>query len=128
MYQKLTIIGNLGNDPDARYTDGSGDSMVCNFNIATNRVYYKDNKKEKDTVWFGVSAWGKLAEICNEHLSKGDLVQVEGIMRPPNIWNTDEGEPRCNLEMKADKVLFLKLSGNNDSGGNQVSPDDDDFI
>lgn len=126
MYQSITLIGNLGGDPDARYTDGSGDNFVCNFNLATNRVYYKDNEKKKDTVWFRISAWGKLAEICNDHLSKGDLIQIVGIVRPAKAWTNDEGEPRSNIEVKADKVTFLKIEGT--GGGNQMSPDDDDFV
>ena len=76
MYQKLIIIGNLGRDPEMRYTpDGKA---VTTFSVATSRKY---NEKE-ETTWFRVSVWGKQAESCNQYLTKGSKVLVEGRLRP----------------------------------------------
>ena len=106
MYQKLIIVGRLGRDPEMRYIP-SGDA-VTNFSIATTRKW--DGGEE--TLWMRVSAWGKLAETCNEYLSKGRLVLVEGVLTPdsetggPRIWEGQDG-PRASFEMRAYTVKFL---------------------
>jgi len=76
MYQKLILVGNLGRDPEMRYTpDGKA---VTSFSVATSRKY---NDKD-ETTWFRVSVWGKQAESCNQYLTKGSKVLVEGRLRP----------------------------------------------
>src|SRR5688572_5118875 len=94
MYQSITIVGNLGKDPELRYTP-SGQS-VCSFSVATSRQYTaKSGEKVKETVWFRVSAWGKLAEVCNQYLTKGSKVLVVGQLTPdketggPRVWEAN---------------------------------------
>jgi len=91
MYQKIIIMGNLGNDPEMRYTPQG--KPVTNFSVATNRKWTNaDGTPGEETIWFRVSAWGKLGEVCNQYLSKGRQVFVEGRLRPdpetgaPRIW------------------------------------------
>ena len=81
MYQKIIIMGNLGNDPEMRYTPQG--KPVTNFSVATNRKWTNaDGTPGEETIWFRVSAWGKLAEVCDEYLSKGRRVLIEGRLRP----------------------------------------------
>ena len=77
MYQNLTLVGRLGRDPEMRYTpDGT---PVCTFSVAVNRRWKsQEGQQVEETTWFRVSAWRKLAELCNEYLSKGRLVMVIG--------------------------------------------------
>jgi single-strand DNA-binding protein len=112
VYQKLTIVGNLGNDPEMRYTPSG--MAVTNLSIATNRRWTdNEGKQQEETVWFRVSAWGKLAETCNQYLGKGRLVLVEGRMTPdretggPRIWTDQNGNARASYEMRAFEVKFL---------------------
>lgn len=128
MYQQITILGNLGNDPDTRWLDT--DTCVSNFNVAVNRSYKKDGKKMQDTTWFKVSTWGGLAEVCNEYLSKGDLVLVAGTMKSPNIWTGEDGEPHCNLELTAKTVQFAntKSQRSKKEDSEEDYPVDDDGL
>lgn len=115
MYQKLVIVGNLGADPEMRYTPSG--QAVTNFNIATNRRWVSnDGQQQEETTWFRVTVWGKQAETCNQYLSKGRQVLCEGRLRPEiNIWTDQNGTPRANYEMTAYEVRFL--GGRGDSPG-----------
>jgi len=112
MYHKIVIVGNLGQDPEMRYTpDGT---PVTNFSVATNRRWNRqDGSQGEETVWFRVSAWRRLAEVCNEYLSKGRQVLVEGRMRPdpetggPRLWTGNDGVARASFEVTAQTVKFL---------------------
>jgi len=112
VYQKITIIGNLGRDPEMRYTqDGT---PVTNFSVATNRRWTnQDGSQGEETIWFRVSAWRRLAETCNEYLQKGRQVFVEGRLRPdpatggPRIWTGNDGVTRAQYEITAITVRFL---------------------
>lgn len=112
MYQKLVIVGNLGGDPEMRYTpDGT---PVTNFSVATNRKWNNpDGSQGEETVWFRVTAWRKLAETCNQYLSKGRQVLVEGRLTPdkttggPRIWSGNDGKARASYEVTAESVKFL---------------------
>ncbi len=74
MYQKIVIVGNLGRDPEMRYTPSG--QAVTNFSVATNRQYTSsDGQKVKETVWFRISAWGRQAETCNQYL-RSQLIQT----------------------------------------------------
>lgn len=130
MYQKVVIVGNLGNDPEMRYTPSG--QAVTNFSVATNRRW-TDNQgnSQEETVWFRVSTWGKMAEVCNQYLSKGRQVMVEGRLRPdpetggPRVWTGQDGQPRASFELTALEVKFLGGRGDssyNDSGGAQDAP------
>ena len=112
MYQKLLIIGRLGKDPEMRFTPNG--QAVTSFSVATDRQYSDQaGKLVKETVWFRVSAWGKLAETCNNFLQKGKMVMVEGRLTVdaktggPRIWTGQDGTPRASLEMVASTVKFL---------------------
>ena len=110
MYQKLIIIGNLGSNPEQRFTP-SGDP-VTTFSVATSRRY-----GEKDeTTWFRVSVWGKQAESCNTYLSKGSKVLVEGRLRPdsngsPRTFQRKDGTWSASYEITAESVRFLTAKG-----------------
>jgi len=112
MYQKIIIVGNLGRDPEMRYTqDGT---PVTNFSVATNRKWTNaDGSRGEETIWFRVSAWKRLAETCNEYLQKGRLVLIEGQLKPdpatggPRIWTGNDGVARAQYEVRAFRVLFL---------------------
>jgi len=112
MYHKIIIIGNLGRDPEMRYTqDGT---PVTNFSVATNRKWTnQDGSKGEETIWFRVSAWKRLAETCNQYLQKGRQVLVEGQLKPdpatggPRIWTGNDGVARAQYEITAFTVRFL---------------------
>jgi single-strand DNA-binding protein len=106
MYSKIIIIGNLGRDPELKFTaDGKA---VANFSVATSRKY-----GEKDeTTWFRVSVWGKQAESCNTYLSKGSKVLVEGRLKAePNVYQRKDGTWASSYELTAESVRFLTAKG-----------------
>jgi len=106
MYQQITLIGHLGADPAMRFTqDGT---PVTSFRIATNRRWSsQDGTMQEKTVWFSVSAWRRLAETCNQYLTKGQRVLVVGEMEEPSTWTDQEGNTRASLEVQARTVRFL---------------------
>lgn len=113
-YQETIIIGNIGADPELRYTPGG--QAVTNFSIATNRSYTKsDGEKVKETIWFRVSAWGKLAETANQYLSQGSQVAVKGRLKAdpktggPRLYVGNDGITRATFEIDAKEIIFLKL-------------------
>ena len=106
MYQKLIIIGNLGSNPEQRFTP-SGDP-VTSFSVATSRKI----KGESETTWFRVSVWGKQAESCNTYLHKGSKVLVEGRLKAePNVYQRKDGTWASSYEVTADTVRFLTPKG-----------------
>jgi single-strand DNA-binding protein len=110
MYQKITLIGRLGNDPQMRYTaDGT---PVTSFSVATDRRWTDaSGQQQQKTVWFRVSAWRKLAETCNQFLAKGRLVFIEGELQEPKPFQGRDGEWRASLEVTANQVKFLSARG-----------------
>jgi len=103
MYQHTVIVGNLGRDPEMRYTQ-SGDA-VTSFSVAVNRKWTnQDGSPGEKTTWFRVSAWRRLAETCNQYLSKGRLVLVEGDVSASAWTPKDGGDPRASLELRARNV------------------------
>ena len=112
MYHKTIIVGNLGQDPQMRYTqDGT---PVTNFSVATNRRWNsQDGEQREETIWFRVTVWRRLAETCNEYLKKGRPVLVEGRLKPdpqtggPRIWTAHDGGARASFEITAVNVRFL---------------------
>jgi single-strand DNA-binding protein len=106
---KMTVIGNLGGDPEMRYTPGG--QAVTNFSVATNYKYTTaDGERHEETEWFRVSAWGRLAETCNQYLSKGRKVYVEGRLKSRSFEGRD-GQTRFSLEVNATDVRFIDTAG-----------------
>ena len=114
MFNKITIIGNLGTDPEMRYTPSGW--AVTSFSVATNRRYTRNGETVDETEWFRVNAWGRLAETTNQYLEKGSLVYVEGRLssRP---WQTQNGDLRAGNEIRAQEVKFLPRAGQAAPGG-----------
>jgi single-strand DNA-binding protein len=102
---KVEIIGNLGNDPEIRYS-GAG-TAVCNFSVATTESWKgKDGSKKEKTEWHRVVVWGNQAENCAKYLTKGRQVLIEGKIETRN-WDDRDGNKRYTTEIIARKVLFL---------------------
>jgi single-strand DNA-binding protein len=102
---KAQLIGNLGQDPELRYT-GSG-TAVCNLRVATNEVYTdRDGNQQQKTEWHTVVAWEGLAEAMGEHLEKGDRLYVEGPLET-RTWEDRDGNERQTTQIKAQEVIFL---------------------
>lgn len=120
MYHQLIIVGNVGKDAEMRYTPSG--QAVTSFSVASNRSYTSGNGEQvKETVWFRVTAWGKLAEVCNQYVKKGMSVLIEGRLTPdkltggPRVWKKSDGEPAANFEVNADTVRFLSSRGEHES-------------
>jgi len=138
MYHTLIIVGNVGKDPEMRYTPSG--QAVTSFSVATNRQYTSGNGEQvKETVWFRVTTWGKQAEVCNQYVKKGMKVLVEGRLTPdkatggPRVWTRQDGSPAASFEVTAATVRFLSSRGEGSdmsmqSGGfesAEIPPEDD---
>jgi single-strand DNA-binding protein len=106
MYQNTVVVGHLGRDPEMRYTpDGT---PVTSFSVATTRRWSnREGEPQEKTTWFRVTAWRRLAETCNQYLSKGRLVLVEGDIDVSAWSDKTSGEARATLELRARNVQFL---------------------
>lgn len=131
MINKVTLVGNLGADPETR-TANSG-NMVANLRVATtSREKDRDGNWSDATEWHRVVCFGRLAENCAKYLAKGRQVYVEGKIRT-NKWKDHEGKNRYTTEIIAQEVKFLggggggREGGNSgyDDGGYEGGPDDD---
>ncbi len=115
---KILIIGNLGSDPEMRYTPNG--NPVTSFTVATNRRYKTANgENREETEWFRVSAWNRLAETCNQYLQRGSKIYVEGRLSS-RTYTGNDGETRVSLDVNASEVRFLdsrSSSGGDSSGG-----------
>ena len=102
---KVILIGNLGKDPEIRYTrDGTA---VANLNLATSESWNDANgQRQERTEWHRVVAWSKLAEIAKEYLSKGRQVYIEGKLQTRS-WEDKDGQKRYTTEIKADQMVML---------------------
>ena len=122
---KVEIIGNVGRNPEMRYTPAG--HVVTDFSVASNRKYTNSAGEEvKETIWFKCSAFGKPAEILNQYVHKGDKIFVSGTItadketHSPRIWTGDDGTPHASFEMVIREFEFL-TSKHEESG-----PTDDD--
>jgi len=105
---KVILIGNLGKDPEIRFT--SDGQAVANFSIATTDSYKnKDGEKQQDTEWHRIVAWGRLAEICGEYLTKGKMVYIEGSIKTRS-WEDKEGKTKWTTEIVARNMQMLGSS------------------
>ncbi len=106
---KMMVIGNVGSDPEMRYTPNG--NPVTSFSVATNRRYTTgEGEQREETEWFRVSAWNRLAETCNQYVTKGMKVYVEGRLKS-SPWVGNDGEPRAGNEISANEVTFLSRPG-----------------
>ncbi len=102
---KVMIIGNVGTDPEMRFTAG-GDA-VTTFRIAASRNYTsRDGERREETEWFSVVTWRKLAETCSQYLQKGRRAYVEGRLQTRS-WDGNDGQRHWRTEVIAETVLFL---------------------
>lgn len=112
---KVMLVGNLGDDPELRYTDGG--SAVCNMSLATNESYTdNDGNEVQQTEWHDVVAWGRLGEVCDEYLSKGSQVYFEGKLQT-NEWEDRDGNTQYSTEVKAQDMMFLDSNRQGQTGG-----------
>jgi single-strand DNA-binding protein len=102
---KVMLIGNLGRNPEMRYTPNG--KPVTSFSLAANRNWVSsDGERHDETEWFNVVAWGNLAEICNQHLSKGQKVYIEGRLQTRS-WQDENGQKHFHTEVVANEMLML---------------------
>ena len=115
---KVQLIGYLGRAPELKYTQ-SGTARAT-FSVATRRYRATDEGGQEETEWHQVTAWGTLAETCNEFLIKGRLVYIEGRVQTRS-WETDDGARRSVTEIIAEDVLFLDRQPG-DAAGEEAVP------
>ena len=102
---KAMLIGRLGHDPEMRYTPSG--RPLTKFQLAVNRSWKgADGEKKSETEWFNVVTWGKLAEICNQYLTKGQQVYIEGRLHTRQ-WQDEEGGNHSSVEVVAQEMLML---------------------
>jgi len=127
VYQKIIIVGNLGRDPEMRYTpDGT---PVITLSVATNRKWTNsDGTPGEEATWFRVTAWRKTAEAAAKYLSKGRQVLIEGRLKPdpqtggPKIWQRRDGTSGASYEVTADTIRFLGQRGETTALPNGAPP------
>lgn len=119
---RVMIIGNLGQDPEMRYT--ANGSAVTTFSVAVTRNFTgPDGDRREETEWFNVVAWRQLAEQCSQYLQKGRKVYVEGRLQTRS-WEGTDGQRRQRTEVVAQSVLFLDRAA---GGGAPGAPGGDRY-
>ena len=122
---KAIILGNLGRDPEVRYT--SDGKAVTNFSVATTEKWRdRDGNSQERTEWHRVVVFDRLGEVCGEYLSKGSSVYVEGYLRTRS-WDDREGNKRYTTEIVGRTVQFLSPRGESGRKGGGAPPAEDDF-
>ena len=108
-FNKVILVGNLGRDPELRYTPQG--TPVCSFTMATNeRRKDKSGEMQDQTTWFRVTLWGRQAETASQYLTKGKQVYIEGRLRVEEYTDRD-GKPRHSLEVNATDMQFIGVRG-----------------
>lgn len=117
---KISLIGNLGRDPEVRYTqDGLA---VTNFSMAVSEKFKEKGESKERTLWFKVTAFGKLGEICGQYLTKGKQVYIEGRLQTSE-WTDKEGKNRFSLEVVASQMVMLGSANGNGQATGTESPE-----
>ncbi len=120
---KVMIIGNLGRDPEMRYTPSG--KPVTSFSVATSRTWVTtDGDRREATEWFNVVAWRDLAEICNQYLTKGSKVYIEGRLQTRS-WEGPDGQKHFRTEVVADEMILLDSRPRESYGDTPVDEDQD---
>lgn len=124
---KVMIIGNLGRDPEMRYTPSG--RPVTTFSVASSRSWNTSNgERRADTEWFNIIAWGSLAEICKQYLTKGQQVYVEGRLQTRQ-WDDSEGNKRTSIEIVANEMIILGDRRESQEGTSvDASVEDEEFM
>lgn len=122
MYQRLVLVGNLGRDPEMRYTPNG--TAVTTFPVATSRRWTDaSGTLKEETAWFRVSVFGKQAETCNQYLAKGRKVLVEGELAVdektggPRVYTRKDGTAGASFEVRGSTVRFLTSKSEAEGGG-----------
>lgn len=119
MINKVMLIGNLGADPEIRYTQSG--TPVVNFRIATTERWKgQDGQQQEQTEWHSIVAWRRLAEICSEFLSKGSKVYIEGKLQTRK-WQDQNGNDRYTTEIVARDMQMLSPRGASQNGGDSFA-------
>lgn len=122
---KVMIIGHLGRDPEMRYTPSG--RPVTTFSVATTRTWSTaDGERREETEWFNVVAWGSLAEICNQHLRKGQQVYLEGRLQTRR-WDDQEGKKHFTTELVAKEMIVLGERRDSPSQFEAAPADEEDY-
>lgn len=120
---KVMIIGRLGRDPEMRYTPSG--RPVTTFSVATSRSWSTvDGERHQETEWFNVVAWGNLAEICKQYLTKGRQVYIEGRLQTRK-WEDKEGNKHSSVEIVANEMMMLGDRRESISNNYQIPEDDE---
>lgn len=121
MYQQITLVGRLGNDPEMRYTQSG--VPVTSFSLAVSRRWNSaEGEAQEKTTWFRVTAWRRQAEVISQYVTKGSPLMVIGEMEEARPWTDRDGNTRASLEVTLREFTFL--GGRNDdnySGGAPAS-------
>ncbi len=119
---KVIIIGNVGRDPEMRYTPSG--RPVTSFSVATTRTWVSaEGERREETEWFNVVAWGNLAEICKAHLTRNQQVYVEGRLQTRG-WEDDQGKKHFRTEVVAQEMILLGDRKGHSNDMDFVSDDD----
>jgi single-strand DNA-binding protein len=122
---KVMIIGNLGRDPEMRYTPSG--RPVTTFSVATSRTWNTaDGEKRVETEWFNVVAWSSLAEICKQYLTKGQQVYIEGRLQTRH-WDDTEGNKHTSVEIVASEMIMLGDRRDSESSISDETIEEDEF-
>ena len=125
MWHTIIIAGNVGRDPEMRYTPSG--QAVTSFSVGTDASYTgSDGQRVKKTVWFRISAWGKLAETCSQYLKKGSKVLIEGRLTPddkgnPRTFQRNDGTTSASYEVNASTVRFLSSRTEGTGTGEEIA-------
>ena len=113
---KVILVGRLGKDPELKYT-ASG-TPFCRFSMATDDVWNdkSSGERQEKTEWHNIVVWDRLAEICNQYLTKGRLVYIEGSLQTRE-WDDQEGNKRRTTEVRARDMVMLGGAGEGQGGG-----------
>lgn len=121
---KVMVIGRLGRDPEMRYTPSG--RPVTTFSVATSRTWTtSEGERKVETEWFNIVAWGSLAEICKQYLTKGQIVYVEGRLQTRH-WDDNEGNKHTSVEIVANEMIMLSEKREaEDTLGAEISEDEE---
>ena len=122
---KVMIIGRLGRDPEMRYTPSG--RPVTTFSVATSRTWTtSEGERKVETEWFNIVAWGSLAEICKQYLTKGQVVYVEGRLQTRH-WDDNEGNKHTSVEIVANEMIMLSEKREAEDTLNAEISEDEEF-